>query len=1083
MPGAVAGPHTAAIPNNNVMPGNGMSSYVDVGNNAAFNPTGVAPFSFGAWYRGYPGDSRSWQTIMGRSDNSFRVAINGSGKLIGHAGSNDIQAAITYNDGNWHQFLVTYTGTNTTYSSSNTLSLGVSTLYADGLQVGQSVGGAMIGASSLDVLIGNDPGNTNNPYGLGRDVAGEVCEAAFWNGVTLSSNQVANLFNVSGQIPLITSQPISAALNATANFTNSVTVYGSNPLFYQWYRNGQPLPVLGQTDLPFGATNAALVINPVQTNDASTDYYVIITNQFGSVTSSIVSLTVFGPPIFTNEPVLVTYTNDIVLFSNVTPAFKVATIGAQPLYYQWYTNGVPATTNGTTLNSYTLPPVQLGGGGVTNFFCVASNFLGMATNTPIYVTGVAAPVAPYPVTILAANPVGFWRLDEPNVDGVNNGTFAIDYWGGQSGIYTNTVLGQPGYTANNTPNTDPTETSAEFGFDASQQDNDAYGIGGIDFGTSASATFSVEAWVNTENTTETKDAGIVSKGFGGGEQFSLDLGSDTLATHGFRFLVRDASGATHLASSAISPNGSSSWYHLVGVCDESNGVVTLYVNGAVAGTSAITPGSGISSTTRRTIIGSKPSNSTTNANDLTFVGLVDDVSIYNYALSAAQIGAHYAAAGVPPSFTQSPALAITTNGFAYLTIPATLVGTPPLTYGWLDVGSNSIVAAGSTNGAILNAALTSTSVPLIWNGNTLTLGVTNAYGSTSITVTLTVLTNAPVFTVNLPPQVSEISGRTYTYVPTLVGPQPYSFQWFAGGSVIAAQTNSTLPVVGGTPGTSTNFMVIVTNLFGAATSSVSTFVTLATNSYAAAVASLNPVGYWPLQETTPAAPATIETNYGSLGAVANAYYAFTNDASGNQYGQATLQQGGATSDGDNAVSFTGNARSLAFVPRLTPALTVKPPFSVECWINSSSTSFSDIVGESGAGLDAPNSGGNFGGFRLCYGGNNGTPAGTAPNIQFYIANGNGTARNDVVTPDNSIPFGQYHHIVATYDGTNSTVYIDGAGSVINSTALSGSNAENPDTWTPFSIGGSFWQTNGGVLLPIPQCLAASWTKWPSTPTS
>ena len=43
-----------------------------------------------------------------------------------------------------------------------------------------------------------------------------------------------------------------------------------------------------------------------------------------------------------------------------------------------------------------------------------------------------------------------------------------------------------------------------------------------------------------------------------------------------------------------------------------------------------------------------------------------------------------------------------------------------------------------------------------------------------------------------------------------------------------------------------------------------------------AVTNLNPVAYWPLQETVPPPIADVEANLGSLGVVANAYYSSTN---------------------------------------------------------------------------------------------------------------------------------------------------------------------------------------------------------------
>jgi hypothetical protein len=133
-------------------------------------------------------------------------------------------------------------------------------------------------------------------------------------------------------------------------------------------------------------------------------------------------------------------------------------------------------------------------GGLTNFSRIATNSLGGATSAVVGVTVVADPSAPYPQAVLAANPAGYWRLNEgPDNGAGNDGVIADDCWGGDNGLYTNTILAQAGYN----PTTDPTETSAEFGF-ISISDCDADGIAGVDFSAPAnsSAPFSVEAWVN-----------------------------------------------------------------------------------------------------------------------------------------------------------------------------------------------------------------------------------------------------------------------------------------------------------------------------------------------------------------------------------------------------------------------------------------------------------------------------------------------------------------------------------------------------------------------------------------------------------
>jgi hypothetical protein len=113
--------------------------------------------------------------------------------------------------------------------------------------------------------------------------------------------------------PAITSQPQNMFAVAGGTATFSVTVSGSAPLSYQWYSVSNNSGVLAS---PFalangskysGATNAALVISNVATGDL-TNYAVIITNSYGSITSSIASLAYSVTPVlqlrmpFTDAP-------------------------------------------------------------------------------------------------------------------------------------------------------------------------------------------------------------------------------------------------------------------------------------------------------------------------------------------------------------------------------------------------------------------------------------------------------------------------------------------------------------------------------------------------------------------------------------------------------------------------------------------------------------------------------------------------------------------------------------------------------------------------------------------------------------
>ena len=73
---------------------------------------------------------------------------------------------------------------------------------------------------------------------------------------------------------------------------------------------------------------------------------------------------------------------------------------------------------------------------------------------------------------------------------------------------------------------------------------------------------------------------IVTKGYLNGEELNLDEGAPGAD---LRFEVRDAVGTAFNANSAINAGTATGWHHLVGVCDEANGSVWLYVDGVTAG--------------------------------------------------------------------------------------------------------------------------------------------------------------------------------------------------------------------------------------------------------------------------------------------------------------------------------------------------------------------------------------------------------------------------------------------------------------------------------------------------------------------
>jgi hypothetical protein len=433
-----------------------------------------------------------------------------------------------------------------------------------------------------------------------------------FSNLSQNPTQDCGIFALSGAImppqTLIVHQPLSVTNTVPSEAAVfSVVAMGAPALGYQWYfsasgATGAFAPLAGQT-------SPGLTLDLPQPADAGS-YYVVVTNSYSAVTSLTATLSLFRAPVIVQQPEPASAT----LFGGQTFSLSAAANAALPVYYSWTQDGVsiPAGTNSV----FAFNDLEVTDSG--DYSVIVSNAFGVVTSSVVSLTVISAPTYPYAKEVLADQPLGYWRLDE------RSGTVAHDYMAGNNGIYSHTTLGQPGY------NLLDSHTAARFGIPSSAN---SY-AGGIaaDFATADSAAFSIEAWVNGK--AQSSDCGLVAKGARGSEQFSLDCGS---ANHAFRFLVRDASGLAYAAGRTLVPDGQ--WHHLAGVCDQGNGAVLLYVDGVQAAQAAMTPGRGILGSTNSVSLGSRQSGTT--IYDLQFVGFMEEVAVYGYALSSNQIQAHY----------------------------------------------------------------------------------------------------------------------------------------------------------------------------------------------------------------------------------------------------------------------------------------------------------------------------------------------------------------------------------------------------------------------------------------------------------
>jgi hypothetical protein len=108
----------------------------------------------------------------------------------------------------------------------------------------------------------------------------------------------------------------------------------------------------------------------------------------------------------------------------------------------------------------------------------------------------------------------------------------------------------------------------------------------------------------------------------------------------------------HAATSSVVPNNQ--WHHLVGVCDQLFGNIFLYVDGARVASGTIATNLGLWTSTLPAAFGARQSSAASQF-DFQFVGYMEEVAIYKYALNSNQVTAHFVTApNRAPTFVSNP---------------------------------------------------------------------------------------------------------------------------------------------------------------------------------------------------------------------------------------------------------------------------------------------------------------------------------------------------------------------------------------------------------------------------------------------
>lgn len=305
-----------------------------------------------------------------------------------------------------------------------------------------------------------------------------------------------------------------------------------------------------------------------------------------------------------------------------TLVLQVGAIGTAPLSYQWGRNGT--NLPGSTASVLSLPAVQFEDTGT--YFVRVSNRLGMATSLVAQVTVFAQ--GDYAANVLVDRPIHYYRLEE------TQGTTTADAGipGGKTGVLAGGVtLGQP-------------SASPILGRAARFE-----GASGtyVDLGLfHPGDSLSLEAWLNLDPAANNNPSynAIVARWDG---SFELDLAPGDFLS----LVVRNEAGDMGVVTT-LAPLQRGQWYHVAGSYQA--GLLQLYLNGSLTA-SAPFPGTlrNAGPVPDRVLLGATRDGA---SSSFQWKGLLDEVAIYDRALTPIQVWTHFlGAAPAPVALSLSPA--------------------------------------------------------------------------------------------------------------------------------------------------------------------------------------------------------------------------------------------------------------------------------------------------------------------------------------------------------------------------------------------------------------------------------------------
>ncbi len=184
-------------------------------------------------------------------------------------------------------------------------------------------------------------------------------------------------------LPYFTAQPTGKTVTNGTSLTLSATASGAALLSYYWLFNNAILSAGGNIS---GVNSNVLSITAATTNNSG-NYSLVVTDNSGSVTSSVAVLSVGFAPAISAQPA------NLTIPSGSNAVFSATVSGSPPLVYQWRKSGINlvngAGISGATSNLLTLTAVTTNSSGNYNLY-VTNNF-GAVTSSVAALTVVLPP--------------------------------------------------------------------------------------------------------------------------------------------------------------------------------------------------------------------------------------------------------------------------------------------------------------------------------------------------------------------------------------------------------------------------------------------------------------------------------------------------------------------------------------------------------------------------------------------------------------------------------------------------------------------------------------------------------------------